>query len=85
MALKLNSNFKGTTAEYYKILAATSDSTVLKTKVCLGLYLSQDARTENINNFLERVILELPGANLSYDEIYTLIKQTEAFASAEDC
>lgn len=52
MALKKQVNYKGVTAEYWKISAHQSDCLRNKTLIKLCLYVSKVVRDENINNYL---------------------------------
>jgi len=53
MALKLQKNFKGINADYWKILRTDVSLIENKTLVRIGLYVSEDVRKKEINNFLE--------------------------------
>jgi len=53
MALKLQVDFKGTNAEYWKIIKVDTDLVRKNDTVRIGLYKDQAAREESIHNFLE--------------------------------
>ena len=75
MALKKLTNFKGITAEYWKINNVIFDAHNNKTRAILALYVSKEAREQSVDNFLERRVFEFDG-ELSRQEIYPLIKQS---------
>lgn len=53
MALKKTTKFKGINAEYWKIFSIGFNALENKTQISMGLYLDQDARNGNVNNFLD--------------------------------
>lgn len=83
MALKLSKQFKGITADYWKIMSTVYDAIPNQTRVILGLYISKEARELDANNFVERIVFAYTG-ELGRDELYSKIKSEEMFLTAED-
>lgn len=76
MALKLKRNYKGIDADYWKITAIKEDYVKDTTLVRVHLYISQDARLDNINNYLP-VSLDrsFSGVNNSRAGVYKKLKE----------
>lgn len=93
MALQKETSWKGVTANYWKIISASSDFRTNKTTVLLGLYNSKTSRDADVNNFLERKVFEFSGVDLTREQEYVLIKEsnivdeveTNWFADATNC
>jgi len=93
MALKLQTNFKGITAEYWKILKADTGFIEGKTLVRLGLYKDKTAREANTANFIDVKAFIYDIVEATRAELYAKIKEpvivnevnTNPFTNAEDC
>jgi deoxycytidine triphosphate deaminase len=77
MALKKSKEWKGTTAEYWKIISSISDFVSGNTRVILGLYVSKEARDNNANNFVEREVIQVNGIDLNRQQEYALITESK--------
>jgi len=84
MALKLQKNFKGINADYWKILRTDVSLIENKTLVRIGLYVSEDVRKKEINNFLELQAVFVEGTG-DLEFLYKNLKETELFKGAIDC
>jgi len=92
MALKLQTDFKGLTAEYWKILKADHDFASGKVVVRLALYKDKIARDADINNFIDIRAFVFNDGDTTREILYTKIKEskiidgieTNPFASAID-
>jgi len=74
MALQKTLTTKGVDANYWSIMAYSADKPTNSTHVTLRLYIDQNVRTDNMDYFLESIMINLPGYELTLDEIYTLVK-----------
>jgi hypothetical protein len=83
VALKLVVNFKGYSAEYWKILHCDSNWAENKTKLVLALYKDKVARDANLKNFLDMKSMNFDQA-LEREEAYAEIKKQDLFKTAED-
>jgi len=84
MALKKQIDFKGITADYWKILRTSEDSLTNKTEVLIGLYKDAEARDLNVNNILLREIFHISGIDTDRAQVYEKLKLLEYFKEAED-
>jgi len=93
MALKLQTTFKGLTAEYWKIIKTYHNFVNGKVVVRLALYKDSATRLANVNDFIDLKTFEFDDGDTTRENIYGLIKaskivddvETNPFASAEDC
>jgi len=85
MALLKPTTFKGVTAAYWKILYVSQDVISKKTTVGLGLYVNDAARLANIQNILDRKVVQIKGLDLTRPQIYAELKKLDAFKNATDC
>jgi hypothetical protein len=93
MAIKLQRECKGISAEYWKILKMEYSAVNGKTVVNLALYVSQETRNSGINNWLDSTSFIFEGS-LSLAEAYVAIKasqldvngiESNPFINAIDC
>jgi len=93
MALKLTTEYKGLTAEYWKILKADHDFSSGKVVVRLALYKDQTTRNADINNFIDIKAFVFDNGDTIREDLYAKIKEskivdeveTNPFVNAEDC
>jgi hypothetical protein len=83
MALKLQTNFKGLTAEYWKILRVDHDYKTNQVVVRLALYKDQATRETNIDNFLDMRAFIFDDGDLTREELYPKIKESKIVDGAE--
>lgn len=76
MALKLLENYKGISAEYWKILDFSYNARNNTTSVNLALYFSEETRKEGKENFLKMEHFYFEG-ELKREDIYTKIKESK--------
>lgn len=84
MALKLKTNYKGASAEYWKILSLNFNALENRTTVMLGLYINKDVRDSNAENFLVREPIILEG-EFTRETAYPTIKLLSNWTKAVDC
>ena len=83
MALKLQTNFKGITAGYWKILKADHDFASGKVVVRLALYKDQVTREADINNFLDIRAFIYDDGDLTRLDLYGKIKESKIVDGVE--
>jgi len=76
MALKLQRECKGISADYWKIVFSNYDAIINKTNITLALYASKEARGLGINNDLDRTTYQFDGF-LTLAESYAKIKESK--------
>jgi hypothetical protein len=85
MALLLEKNYKGITANYWKIIDVHFDCLSNLTNATMGLYKDQEAReADPINNILETTAVQYDGVDFTRADLYPKVKLEESFATAED-
>lgn len=82
MALNKAIEFKGTTLNYHKLISKSENA--IQTTSKMASYISREARTADINNYVSVSERQFDGVDLTRDELYPLWKTGE-FADAEDC
>jgi len=97
MALKLEEEYKGILANYWKIIKMEEDYTNSKTIVSLGLYKDATTRQQSVHNYLKTEKFEISQIELTREKAYIEIKkpiyeeidgqqiQLNKFYDAEDC
>lgn len=77
MALQQNFDYKGITANYWKIIKTEEDIINSKTKVVLGVYVNKAARDTGIMNILTVKESIIAGIDLERQAVYTAVKQSK--------
>jgi hypothetical protein len=86
MALQLGSDFKGISANYWKIIDYHVDDLLGKTYVTMGLYVSSATRSASKFNLLKKLDpIPMAGIDLTRAQIYDNLKKLDIFKSAKDC
>lgn len=99
MALKLEINYKGVSANYWKIIHKSEDyskaylnteklsnsGSINKTILRLGVYKDNIERLNNINNYLYLETVIIDAIDITREETYIKIKELTKFLTAEDC
>lgn len=84
MALQKDTNYKGITANYWKILSDRGDFLTGATSVTLGLYYDKAARDANPQNTLDQKFIGLTAMDLTRVQEYDMIKLLPEFTDAQD-
>lgn len=85
MALTKRTEYKGMVFTYMKIISVTFDLVRGKTLARVALYRDKKVSVENVKNFINSHVYELPGVEgFDLRKIYILIKKLPEFQSSED-
>jgi len=84
MALQLTENYKGVSANYWKITDVEHRVKENRVIVLLSLYLDQQTRQADVENYLKSDELSFDGLDYTRADLYAKIKQTNKFSSATD-
>lgn len=93
MALKLATNYKGVSADYWTLTNIQSLKKTNVTLAVLSLYVSKQTRDDNIDNELDSKVFTFSEMDLTRVDIYAKIKEsklidsieTNEFVTAIDC
>lgn len=83
MALIKSKTIKGVNAEYWKIIHTDNNFRTGKTTVNLGVYVSEEARQDNVMNYLETENFEFDDVDLTRAEQYAKIKESKIVDEVE--
>ena len=85
MALALTKPFKGATVSYWKIIQMQADMIEGKTRVVVGMYVDLAARTADVKNILNAIMVVMPATGKTLAETYAFLKLDKEFLGATDC
>jgi len=77
MALQLQVEFKGLTANYWKTVAWAVDTVTAKTTTEVALYFSKATRDASVSNVLDKLTIQIAGVPDTEDDrdwLYTKLK-----------
>jgi len=74
MALFKEHNFKGFVAGYWKIININQNFRTGRTSVSVGLYKDEDARNNDVNDFIITEAFDIKKIDLTREEIYNQLK-----------
>ena len=84
MALQLSTNYKGVTADYWKVIYIKQDVEAAKTAVRVALYKDAAARAAGIENALGSSDFTFDDQDMTRAMAYTALKALPQFSGATD-